>query len=62
MSRVQSSPLLSLNHSGRGTKHVRSPKTKGTKVIPASVNLSATVQGTIALHRLIGQKAHANGK
>ena len=41
MGRVQSSSVLSLTHSGRGTRHVRSPKTKATKAIPASVNLSA---------------------
>ena len=41
MGRVQSSYVLSLTHSGRGTRHVRSPKTKATKAIPASVNLSA---------------------
>ena len=31
MGRVQSSSELSLTHSWRGTRHVRSPKTKGTK-------------------------------
>ena len=62
MVRIQSSSVLSLTHSGRGTRHVRSPKTKGTKAIPASVNLSATVQGAIALHRLIGHKTHGNEK
>ena len=47
MGGVQSSSLLSLAQSGRGARHVRSPQTKGTKAIPASVNLNlTTVQGT----------------
>ena len=46
MGKVQSDYLLSLAQSGRGTRHVTSPKTKKTTRIPASVNLNlATVQG-----------------
>ena len=46
MGKVQSNYLLSLAQSGRGTRHVTSPKTKERKAIPASVNLNlATVQG-----------------
>ena len=45
--RVQSSYLLSLAQSARGTKHVTSPKTTETKAVPASVILNlAKVRGT----------------
>ena len=45
--RVQSSYLLSLAQSARGTKHMTSPKTTETKAVPASVILNlAKVRGT----------------
>ena len=45
MGKVPSNYLLSLAQSGRGTRHLTSSKTKGTKAITVSLNLNlATMQ------------------